>query len=177
MHHMMLHCGLKYGYCFERWKKVVTTLIEKDPGNPRIHRLCVIHLYEDCYNLLRSLTYRNSLHAVEDGNVLHESNRGSRPCQSSLDPIGIEVLQTEYSHLTRLAHLKFSNDAEACYDRIIANLATIMSLCHGVPSEVLAAILQGEMLQHAKYFIKTGPGVSDKSYSHSDKARINSTGQ
>ncbi len=33
------------------------------------------------------------------------------------------------------------------------------------------------MLEHARYFIKTGLDVSDKSYSHSDKARIDGTGQ
>jgi hypothetical protein len=137
MHHiMMLNYGLKHGYGFDRWKNVVATLIEKDPGDPCIHRLRVIHLYEDCYNLLLGMTYRNTLHAAEDQNVLHEGSYGPRPCQSLLDPIGIEVLQVEYSHLTRLAHLKFSNDAEACYDQIIVNLATIISLCHGVPSEV-----------------------------------------
>jgi hypothetical protein len=111
----------------------VTTLIKKDPGNPRIHRLRVIHLYEDYYNLMLGMTYHSTLHAAEDQNILHEGNYGSRPCQSSLDLIGIEVLQVEYSHLTRLAHLKFSNDAEACSDRIIVNLATITSPCHGVP--------------------------------------------
>jgi hypothetical protein len=159
MHHMMLNYGHKQGYCFDRWKKVVTTLIEKDPGDPCIHRLRVIHLYGDCYNLLLGMTYRNTPHAAEDHNVLHEGNYGSRPCQSSLDPIGIEVLQAKYSHLTSLAHLKFSNDAEACYDWIIVNLATIISLCHGVPSEV--ATIQGDMLEHARYFIKTGLGVSN----------------
>jgi hypothetical protein len=175
MHHMMLNYGLKHGYCFGRCKKVVTTLIEKDPGDPRIHRLRVTHLHEDCYNLLLGMTYRNTLHAAEDRNVLHEGNYGSRPCRSSLDPIGIKVLQVEYSHLTRLAHLKFSNDAEACYDRIIVNLATIISLRHGVPSEVTT--IQGDMLKHARYFIKTGLSVSNKSYSHSDEARIDGTGQ
>jgi hypothetical protein len=92
MHHMMLNYSLKHSYCFYRWKKVVTTLIEKDPGNPRIHHLCVIRLYEDCYNLLLGMTYRNTLHAAEDQNVLHEGNYGSRPCQSLLDPIGIKRL-------------------------------------------------------------------------------------
>jgi hypothetical protein len=33
------------------------------------------------------------------------------------------------------------------------------------------------MFEHARYFIKTGLGVSNKSYSHSDKARIDGTGQ
>jgi hypothetical protein len=154
---------------------LLLAFIKKDPGNPRIYRLGVIHLYEDCYNLLLGMTYCNTLHAAEDQNVLHEGNYGSCPCQSLLDPIGIKVLQVEYSHLTRLAHLKFSNNAEACYDRIIVNLATIISLCHGVPSEITT--IQGDMLEHARYFIKTGLGVSDKSYSHSDEARINGTSQ
>jgi hypothetical protein len=151
MHHMMLNYGLKHGYCFERWKKVVTTLIEKDPGDPHIHCLCVIHLYEYCYNLLLGMTYQITLYAAVDHNVLHKGNYGSRPCQSSLDPIGIEVLPAEYSDLTRLAHLKFSNDAEACYDPIIVILYTIISLCHGVPSEVTTT--QGDMLKLARYFI------------------------
>jgi hypothetical protein len=126
----MLNYGLKHGYCFNCWEKVVTTLIEKDPGDPRIHRLRVIHLYEDCYNLLLGLTYRKSLHAAEDLEVLHEGNYGSRPCRSSLDPVGIEVLQTEYSHLTRLAHLKFSNDADSCYDQIIVSWRPARSGIH-----------------------------------------------
>jgi hypothetical protein len=176
MHYMMLNYGLKHGYCFDCWKKIVTTLIEKDPGDPRIHRLRIIHLYENCYNLLLGVTYRNTLHATEDRNILHEGNYyGSRPCRSLLNNIGIEVLQAKYSNLTRLAHLKFSNDAEACYDRIIVNLATIISLCHGIPSEV--ATIQGDMLKHARYFIKTGLGVSNKSYSHSDETQINGTGE
>ena len=33
------------------------------------------------------------------------------------------------------------------------------------------------MLEHAEYFIKTGLGVSSKSYSHHDNARIDGTGQ
>jgi hypothetical protein len=119
---MMLNYGLRHGYCFERWKKVGTTLIEKDPDDPHVHRLCVIHLYKDCYNLLLGMSYRNTLHAAEGRNVLHEGNYGSRPYQSLLDPIGIKGIQAEYSHLTRLAHLKFSNDAEECYDWIVINL-------------------------------------------------------
>ncbi len=74
-----------------------------------------------------------------------------------------------------MSHLKFSNDADSCYDRIIVSLATIISLCHGVPPEV--ALIQGDMLEHAEYFIKTGLGVSSKSYSHHDNARIDGTGQ
>jgi hypothetical protein len=112
----MLNYGLRHGYCYNRWKNVVTNLIEKDTDDPRIHRLRVIHLYEDCYNLLLGLSYRTALHRAEDSHVLNEGNYGSRPCRSSLDPVGLEILQTEYSLLTGLSRLKFSNNAAACFD-------------------------------------------------------------
>ena len=33
----MLNYGLRHGYCYNRWKNVVTNLIEKDTDDPRIH--------------------------------------------------------------------------------------------------------------------------------------------
>jgi hypothetical protein len=73
---------------------------KKKPGNPRIHCLCVISLYKDCYNLQLGLAYHNALHRAEDSHTLNKDNYGSRPCRSSLYPIGLEMLQTEYSSLT-----------------------------------------------------------------------------
>jgi hypothetical protein len=156
----MLNFGLRNGYCYNRWKTVVTTLIKKDPGDPHIHRLQVIHLYEDCYNLLLGLTYRNALYRAKDAHTLNEGNYGSRPCRSSLDPIGLEMLQTEYSSLTQLSHLKFSNDAAACFDRIILTLSSIISRSYSIPNEVTR--IQADMLENAVYHIKTFLGVSTR---------------
>ena len=89
-------------------------MIEKETGNPSIHRLRVIHLYENDYNLLLRTHYRKAVHAAEDSILLNNGNFGARTARSSLDPIGIEILQYEYSCLLRLWHLKFSNDAKAC---------------------------------------------------------------
>ena len=72
-------------------------MIEKEPGNPWIHRLRVIHLYENDYNLLLSTHYRKVVHAAEDTDLLNDGNFGGRTARSSLDPIGIEILQYKYS--------------------------------------------------------------------------------
>ena len=37
---------VKYGYVLERWKEVCNMMIFKEPGNIKIHRLRIIHLYE-----------------------------------------------------------------------------------------------------------------------------------
>jgi hypothetical protein len=47
----MLNLPLKYGFAPKWWCTLVTVMIEKDPGNPRIEHLRVIHLFEADYNL------------------------------------------------------------------------------------------------------------------------------
>jgi hypothetical protein len=37
-------------------------MIEKEPGDPRIHRLRVIHLYEADYSLLLGIQFRRLMH-------------------------------------------------------------------------------------------------------------------
>ena len=44
MHHLMLMIAIKNGFVYERWKTIVTQMIEKLPGCPKITRLRVIHL-------------------------------------------------------------------------------------------------------------------------------------
>jgi hypothetical protein len=51
-HTAMLNYSLPHSYSFERWKNVVNVMIKKEPGNAKIHRLRVIHLYKADYNLL-----------------------------------------------------------------------------------------------------------------------------
>ena len=55
------------GIAYDRWKTVVNiSMLEKDPGNPKIHRLRVIHIYEADYNLLLSIQWQTLMHSAED---------------------------------------------------------------------------------------------------------------
>jgi hypothetical protein len=42
----ILNYALERGYSYQRWKKVVNTMLFKDPDNVRLHRTRVIHIYE-----------------------------------------------------------------------------------------------------------------------------------
>jgi hypothetical protein len=42
----LLNIPIKYGFAPKCWCTLVTVMIEKDPGNPRIKRLRIIHLFE-----------------------------------------------------------------------------------------------------------------------------------
>ena len=51
-HFLLVAYSVKFGISLTRWQNVVNSMIEKEPGNPKIHRLRVIHLYEADYNLI-----------------------------------------------------------------------------------------------------------------------------
>ena len=62
-------------------------MIEKDPGDPRIHRLWVLHLYEADYSLIISTEFRRLMHECEDKNILNPGGYGCRPSRSAHDPV------------------------------------------------------------------------------------------
>jgi hypothetical protein len=46
-------------------------MLEKEPGNPKIHCLRVIHLYEADYNLILGIKWQALVHHCKDNKLLH----------------------------------------------------------------------------------------------------------
>jgi hypothetical protein len=44
IHHSLFDYGIRNAHCFSQWKQIVNAMIKKEPSNPSIHRLRVIHL-------------------------------------------------------------------------------------------------------------------------------------
>ena len=128
-------------------------MIEMEPGNPSIHRLRVIHLYENDYNLILGVKFRELLRMCLDKGCIHDGCFGSLAHRQSLDPVFLELMQNDYSQLTRFDSIKFSNDAGSCYDRIIASPSNVIARAMGLHRNI--ASLHGGMLQNATYRIKT----------------------
>jgi hypothetical protein len=91
-------------------------MLEKDPGNPKIHQLCIIHIYEADYtNLLLSIQWRNLMHLTEDQHhLLNEGQYGSRPHHNAHDPVFIEEMQYEICRASRKPLVKFDSDTTSC---------------------------------------------------------------
>jgi hypothetical protein len=53
---------MKHRYSLTRWKTIVSMMIYKEPGNVKIHRLRVIHLYEADLSLLLGIKWRLGMH-------------------------------------------------------------------------------------------------------------------
>jgi hypothetical protein len=171
---VMNYC-LQFGYSLNRWKTVVNSLLEKDPGTPKIHRLRVIHLYEWDYNLLLGIKWRQLLHHVVDTGTVNEACYGTMPGKSSLDPVFIKEMEYEIVRLTRKPLIHFDNDATSCYDRIPCFLANLASRKYGQSANV--CMVQGNTLQEARYHLKTKFGISEEYVTHTRETPWFGTGQ
>ena len=173
--HGIVSYAVKYGFCIDRWKQVVNAMIEKEPGNPLLHRLRVIHLYESDYNSLLGIKMRQVIHRCEDLKSINLGTYGSRAHRQASDPTLIEVLQYDYAALTRWPSIKFNNDATSCYDRIIPSVSNVIARSMGLHAHI--AQIHGDMLENAVYRIKTQLGISSGSYSHSSDSPVFGSGQ
>ena len=141
-------------------------MIEKEPGNPKIHRLRVIHLYEADYNLILGIFWsRKLVRQAEEKRLFNKGFYGSRPGLSAVDPVLLEELQVSIAYLSRTNQVNFHNDATSCYDRIIIALANLVARRFGMP--VAIAKLHGTTLEQMQYYVSTALGISEESYSHS----------
>ncbi|KAI2495438.1 hypothetical protein MHU86_12671 [Fragilaria crotonensis] len=97
LHLHLINYALTRGYSYRRWQKVANSILFKEPGNIRIHRTRVIHLYEADYNLAMGLKWRSALYHAESLSLLNDGQYGSRPHRNAIDPVFIEELQFEIS--------------------------------------------------------------------------------
>ena len=150
-------------------------MLQKDVGNPRIHRLRIIHIYEADYNLLLAVKWRQALLHAEANNLLNDGLYGSRKGRSAHDPVLIEVLQNEIYRTSMKSGINFDLDATSCYDRILMNVASISSRRMGMHSSII--LVNANTLEQARYHLKTNLGVSEGHYSHCSAYPIFGTGQ
>jgi exonuclease III len=174
-HVILLNYAMKFGYSFDRWQDVVNVMLMKEPGNPKIHRLRVIHLYEADYNLLLAVKWRQAMHHAEDSGFLNEGLYGSRAGRSAHEPVLIEVLQNDIYMASMKVGINYDLDATSCYDRILAAIASITSRSMGMNKHVV--LVNAKTLQAAKFKLKTSLGISDAFYQHCTIYPIHGTGQ
>ncbi len=174
-HVSLINYAIRNRFTYERWKTIVNVMIQKEPGNNKIHRLRVIHIYEADLNGIIGIKWKQKLHQSTHNNAIHTGQHGARPGHEATTPVFMEELKNDIAYASRKALINFDNDATSCYDRIIPALASLLGRHHGLHRNIV--FVHARTLKEAKYKLKTVLGVSDEYYSHCEFFPIYGTGQ
>jgi hypothetical protein len=171
----LINYSLKHGYSYDRWKEVVNVMIEKDPGNHRVHRLRVIHLYEADLGACYAILWKKLFAQAERRHEINPGQYGGRQGHEAAYLPYAEELKYEICRMSRKSLINFDNDAQSCFDRIIPSVASLIARSLGMHPNITK--MHATTLEAARFKLKTSLGVSDSSYSHSDDFPIYGTGQ
>jgi len=165
IHSMMMSLPYKIGFSPTRWRKIVDVMLEKDPGNPKLHRLRIIALIESDYNQSqRILIARRLTHRLEDNHLVPEMQYGSRPGKLCITPTLNKQLTHDIIRQSKQTVAIIENDAVGCYDRLMNPLLLLTMRKFGVTATMAkSAGLTWSLTSHT---IKTQYGVSESSYTN-----------
>ena len=171
----MVSLPLKYGFTPKRWTKAIQIMLEKKPGNPLLHRLRGILILEADLNWVLRLIWGQRLfkNAVNTQTLM--TTQQARPGFHSITAPLNKVLAYDHMRLTKQDGASFDNNAKGCYDRIVPPHALLCCRRMGLPKT--AAQMMGEILQNTIYKLKTGHGISDRTYFSNSLRRILGSGQ
>ena len=170
-----INAVIKSGYSLKRWRKVHNMIIPKQSNNYDMLKQRSIHIYEADWNAILSIKWREAMIKAEEEGKLHASQYGSRQGKSAHDPIYWETMQHDISRMQRQAYGQINYDAKSCYDRILPNLAAIVSQAFGVPKEITS--IHYHFLKNAEYSVKIEGAQKLGSYQNREESPVLGTGQ
>jgi hypothetical protein len=165
IHAMMTSLPYMMGFSPYRRRNIVDAMLEKEPGNPKLHRLRIIALIESDYNQFQCILIACRLtHHLEDNNIIPDMQYGSRPGKLCISPVLNKQLSHDIIHQTKQTAAIIKNDAVGCYDRIMSPLLLLAMRRLAVTTTATQSL--GLTWSHTTHAIKTQYGVSTVTYSN-----------
>jgi hypothetical protein len=97
-----MHIIVNSGLTLRRWCNAVNILIEKDPGQPKLTRLRIIHLFEADFNLFLKMIWGSQLvKRAVSLKLLNDGQHGSIPQRKATDPIMLTQLTTDLCRILK----------------------------------------------------------------------------
>ena len=137
LHLRLINLILQSENSIPRWQRCNNISIPKKLDCILVEKFRNIHIYECDLDAVIAIKWKAAIYNAEEANQLSENQFGSRKEKNTQIPILMEILQQDISRLTRRPYGQINYDAKACYDRILPNLASIVSNAYGVPESIV----------------------------------------
>jgi hypothetical protein len=128
-------CEIPYrtGYSPQRYKQSVNAMLLKKQNVKRADKLRTILLLEADFNHLNKKMGKDLMRQAERFNLIAPEQFGSRKNHSSIDQVLVKRLYYDSLRMSRTNGFLCSNNAKACYDRILHSVASLSMQRIGMP--------------------------------------------
>ena len=174
--HGILELAREHEVVLDRWKTTVTTLIEKDPGDPKIHRMRAIQIIEAEVQFIAKLFYaKKALANGEKHKQITPEQYGGRSRKQAQSAVLNKVLYHAITRQTKVPAAFMDDDARNCYDRILAALSAVEMRAWG--QSYKESEFSINFLENQQYHVRTGVGTSKNYYTYSREDPTHGSGQ
>lgn len=168
----LIQSSLRLSYIPTRWRNTVTTLLEKDTGSPRIHRLRTIHIVEPEVQFISNYYWSKQFlqYCEKQQNHITDNQYGGRRGRWAKSAIVKTQLMWDIARMQNLPMVTHLADARANFDRNISHIVKLALEKRQFPKHV--AEYYRQFLELQVFTVRTAYGVSDGSYSRNENNRI-----
>ena len=139
--HRIMKVSMSHNVLIPRYCKTVTTLMAKEPGQPKIHRLRPLHLIEiELQAIAKSQWSKKLIRHSEYKRLITDSQYGGRAGNQAQSAVLNKVLAYDTNNLYVKNYTSVDEDLKANFDRELSHLGAMEDRYYGTP------INQGEYL-------------------------------
>ena len=164
----IMQLAMDHSLILDRFLGVALTLLEKETGSPKIHRLRPIALVETELNCIAKAHWaQDMMRSIEKNTLITDDQYGGRKGRQAQSAVLNKMLYFNIQHQLAESAVFIDKDARNCFDRFLPNLISLENELLGSPKQAstfMINILRNQKIHARTKFGVTSARISDLSH-------------